>query len=74
MSNNSMKVKMKLLSLIQFSLSYLSELPLLKLLLHPHIMTLDLLRLWLHWALFRGMSAPFSGKSALSVLELSSAN
>lgn len=74
MPSCGMKVKMKLLSLLHFSLSYLPKLHCLRLLLCLHNMTLDLLRLWLHWALFRGMSALFSERSALSVLELSNAS
>jgi len=69
-----MKVKTKLLSLLEFSLSYLPVLPLLRLLLLLYIMMLDLLKFWLHWALFRGMSTLFSRKLALSVLELSNAS
>jgi hypothetical protein len=43
-----MKVKTKLLSLLEFSLSYLPVLPLLRLLLLLYIMMLDLLKFWLH--------------------------
>jgi hypothetical protein len=68
MPSCGMKVKKKLLSLLQFSLSYPLELHLLRLLLCLHLMMLDLLRLWLHWALLRGISALFNGRSALSVL------
>jgi len=35
---------------------------------------LDMLRLWLHWALLRRMSALFSGRFVLSVLEFSSSS
>jgi hypothetical protein len=67
-----MKVKEKLHSFFQFSLSHLHELPLLRLLLSLLLMMLDMLKLWLHWVLFNRMPTLFSGRSNPSMSELSS--